>query len=338
MRKVTLITILGVLLFSLTVIAQEKSSLDEQLKSYLHQDFFKLNILLQSEGRFSFEDDDFQGGRTFSAANARVSLRGNLDGGFFYRIYIDAAPQPGLLDAYAGYKANDGFSLAVGAMKPRQTLDYIPNPGEHNFVDRATMTGLLVGSREIGVSATGDIGNFYYYAGLFNGNRLNSNNNNKFYGIGRLQYTIHDLLPGYVQLAVSGSHGNSEGTRSGSNGPWLRGNRTIVGSDVEIESNGFYFAAEYLRGELETADLPDINEIISGYYLTGGYQIMRNTMLFCRWQSWCYKEQGTLEKKATLGTNIDFTDYVGLVLNFDAYMPDEGDNKYGASFIFQVQF
>ncbi len=61
MRKVTLITILGVLLFSLTGIAQEKSSLNEQLKSYLHQDFFKINILLQSEGWFSFKDDDFQG-------------------------------------------------------------------------------------------------------------------------------------------------------------------------------------------------------------------------------------------------------------------------------------
>ena len=97
------------------------------------------------------------------------------------------------MDAYIGYKLHDAFSFSVGSMKPKQTLDYIPSPADNNFVDRATMTGLLVGSREIGISTTGDIGGFYYYTGLFNGSRLNTNNNNKFYGIGRIQYTVNNL-------------------------------------------------------------------------------------------------------------------------------------------------
>lgn len=112
----------------------------------------------------------------------------------------------------------------------------------------------------------------------------------------------------------------------------------ISGSDLEIESNKFYFAAEYLRGELETVAFPDVNEVISGDYLTGGYQILKNTIMFCRWQTWSYKEQDTQEKKLTLGLNRDFTDFVALLLNFDVYMPNVGDNKHGASFIFQVQF
>lgn len=318
--------------------AQEKNSLDEQLASHLHNDYFTLNLLIQSEGRYSFKDDDFQGGRSFNAANARISMRGNLNGGFFYRIFADMAPKPVLLDAYAGYKHSDAFSFMIGSMKPKQTLDYIPDPGSHNFVDRATMTGLLVGSREIGIAASGDIGGFHYYTGLFNGSGLNSNNNNKFYGIGRLQYTVEKNLPGYIQFALSGSHGNSEGTTSGSSGPLLRGQRTILGSDIEITLNRLYFAAEYLQGNLETVDLPNVDELISGYYFTGGLRFTEKTMSFARWQSYSYKEANTTESKLTIGTNINFTDIVGFVINVDAFMPDQGDNKYGASFIFQVQF
>jgi hypothetical protein len=338
MKKI--VPLLAILCLSLTntTTAQENQSLNEQLRAHLHKDYFTLNLLIQSEGRYSFQDDNFQGGRSFNATNARVSMRGILNGGFFYRLFADAAPQPVLLDAYAGYKHSDAFRFMIGSMKPRQTLDYIPDPASYNFVDRATITGLLVGSREIGVAATGDIGGFYYYTGLFNGNGLNSNNNNKFYGIGRLQYTIKKDLPGYIQFALSGSHGNSEGTPSGSSGPLLRGKRSIFGSDIEIALNRLYLAAEYLQGNLQTTDLPNANELISGYYFTGGWRFSKKTMSFARWQSYSYKEAGTTESKLTMGTNINFTDIVGLVCNLDAFMPNEGDTKYGASFIFQVQF
>ncbi|MCA1756238.1 MAG: OprO/OprP family phosphate-selective porin [Bacteroidales bacterium] len=318
--------------------AQENPSLDDQLRAHLHKEYFTLNLLIQSEGRFAFEDNDFQGGRTFNAANARISLRGNLKGGFFYRIFVNAAPKPALLDAFAGYKLNDAFSFMVGSMKPSQTLDFIPDPGSHNFVDRTNMTGLLVGSRETGIAATGDIGGFYYYTGIFNGSGLDNNNNNKLYGIGRLQYTVKNNIPGYIQFAVSGSHGNSGGITSGTNGPMLRGRRTILGSDLELELSRLYFAAEYLQGSLETVDLPNINDLISGYYFTGGLRWSEKTMTLARWQSWSFKEAGTTESKLTLGTNIGFTDIVGLVLNLDMYKPDQGDALYGASFIFQVQF
>lgn len=319
--------------------AQKSHSLDEKLKGRLHREYFTINVLIQSEGRYSFRDDDFQGGRTFRVSNARLSLRGNLDGGFFYRLYFDAAPQPALLDAYIGYKISDIISLSVGSMKPDQTLDYIPDPGSHMFVDRAAITSLLVASREIGISATGNIDGFYYYAGLFNGNRQNSNNNNKFYGIGRLQYLFNDLIaPAHIQIGISGSHGNSAGTRSGSNGPFLRGKRTIAGSDIEARWERLYFAAEYLTGALQTIDLPNDDETIKGYYFTGGLQLSDKVMTLGRWQSWSYKVAGIKERKMTLGCNIDFSNIAGLLLNLDAYFSDQGTSDYGASFIFQVQF
>ncbi|MFP4548982.1 MAG: hypothetical protein ACLFQM_12685 [Fidelibacterota bacterium] len=106
---------------------------------------------------------------------------------------------------------------------------------------------------------------------------------------------------------------------------------------MEMQVDRIYFAAEYLRGDLETVDHPNINEVISGYYLTGGYQLQKQLMLFSRWQAWSYEAAGTTEKKLTLGTNFDFTKVVGLVMNIDAFMPDDSDTLYGAAFIFQVQ-
>jgi len=331
--------VLAVLLFFPTAAAEEKPSLDDQLREHLHNDYFNLNLLIQSEGRFSFKDNDFQGGRTFSAANARISLRGELDGGFFYRVMVDAAPQVRLLDAFVGYKMHDAISVSVGAMKPRQTLDFIPDPGAHNFVDRAVITGLLVGTREIGVAATGDVGGLYYYAGLFNGSRLNDNTNNKFYGIGRLQYTFSDLIPGTIQIGVNTSHGDSEDVTSGSSGPLLAGKRTIYGADLEVISEPFYFATEYLQGDLETSVMGNnADETINGYYFTGGYSLSPKKMAFVRWQSWGYDKANWQKNQLTLGTNIDITGLLGIVLNLDAYIPDQGDTLYGASFIVQVQF
>lgn len=338
MKHILPLIIACLLVFSLPAFSQENSSPDEDLRSYLQKDYFTVNVLIQGEGRFSFRDDDFQGGRTFNLVNARISIKGRLDRGFFYRLYVDAASSPVLLDAYVGYRVNEAFSFSLGAMKPDQTLDYLPDPGSHNFVDRATMTGLLVRSREIGLAIRGNVSDFYYYAGLFNGNRINSNNNNRFYGRGRLQYTSLDLIPGSVQFGLSGSHGNSEGTISGSSGPLLRGRRSIAGADVEIYTGRLYLAAEYLRGSLETLTLPSVAEVISGYYFTGGVQVRDNTMALCRWQAWYYREAGTRERKLTLGANIDFTAITGLVVNIDAYIPNQGYTRYGASCIFQVQF
>lgn len=321
-----------------SVSAQEEVSLDEELEAYLKRDYFNLNMLIQAGARFSLYDDDFQGGRTFEATNARIIIRGDLDKGFFYKIAINAVSDPVLLDAYVGYRFNESLSIATGAMKPTQTLDFMPDPGSTDFIDRAKMTGLLVSSREIGVSASGNIGGFYYYTGVFNGTRLKTNNNSRLYGIGRLQYTIYDIIPASVQLGLSASHGDSPGIRTGSNGPFLEGTRSLLGADLRIESERMIWAAEYLAGELQVVGLAGEKELISGYYFTYGYAVSQDLMLLGRWQTWSYREADIRENMLTIGTNIIATGLVSFQLNADAYFPPEAKNRYGASFIFQVQF
>ncbi len=110
-----------VVLLSNSTLAQYDNSLD-QIKSTIQKDAFTVNSLLQSGFRYSLQDDNFQSGRTFEAANARFSVKGILDYKFYYRIHFNLVREPNLLDAYIGYKFNDALSITTGAMKPNRYL------------------------------------------------------------------------------------------------------------------------------------------------------------------------------------------------------------------------
>jgi len=307
--------------------------LAEQIQSAIQHEAFTVNALLQSGLRYSLANDNFQGGRNFEVSNARLSFSGMLDGRFYYRILFNLVDEPNLLDAYLGYRHSDALRITAGAMKPKQTQDFIPDPGSTDFYDRAHITGLLVASREMGLSLEGNLSGLYYFGGIFNGNKLSSNNNNEFYGIGRLQYAL-----GNLKIAVQGSHGNSPGVQTGNSGPTLRGKRTIYGGDMRLESERLLLAAEYLAGDLETTDFTDKKEFISGYYFTAGYKIFSKTMVLGRWQEWSALEQGYRDNQFTLGLNHNFTSITSFQFNFDAYFPENGDNQCGLTFCLQVQF
>jgi len=329
-------------IFSPTLQAGEASAdtiVFAALPSLIKTEPFTMNVLLQAGLNYPLRDDDFLGGRTFEATNARISIRGNWDSGFYYRLFFNLVREPNVLDAFIGYKFSDELRVAFGAMKPLQTLDFIPDPGSTDFVRRTQITGLLVQSREIGISAIGDVGNLFYFAGIYNGTGLDRrNNNNRFYGIGRLQYRFFENGDDKLEIAISGSNGNSEGVQSGNSGPILRGQRTIAGSDLRLEWNGWLLAAEYLLGKLEIEDLEEKKEQISGYYFTLGYYIFERTIFLGRWQNWEFRELNSIDRQLTFGINHDFNDITAFQLNYDLYMPEVGKNQSGLSLILQIQF
>lgn len=336
--KNKILLLLMAILWSSFALAQDEP-LMKQIKTTIQKDAFTVNALLQSGFRYSLQDDYFQGGRTFEAANARLSVKGILDNKFYYRIHLNFVQEPNLLDAYIGYKLNDGLLITAGAMKPKQSLDFIPDPGSTDFIDRTKITGLLVQSREIGLSLEGNLGGWYYFTGIFNGNKhLSANNNNKFYGIGRLQYNFPDIQSGNLKIAVQGSHGICDSVQSGNNGPILRGERTIYGGDIRWETNKIIFAAEYMEGLLKTVDYLNVTDKISGYYITTGYKAFEKTHFLARWQSWSFREANYTDNQFTFGINQTFTSLCSFQFGFDAFIPETGNKKYGLSLLLQVRF
>ncbi|HDR88139.1 MAG TPA: hypothetical protein ENN63_00735 [Bacteroidetes bacterium] len=335
-----IILAVGILAFNIPAArpAKDDTTSTRQVPVLIRHEAFTVNALVQTGFRFSLRKDNFQGGRTFQVYNARLSFHGTMDDKFDYRISFNTTPSPALLDAYLSYRTSDAFRLTAGIQKPVQTLDYIPDPGSTDFITRARITGLLVQSRELGISAEGKTGGLYYYGGIFNGNRQLLNNNHAFYAIGRLQYTLNPGEYGDLQLAIQGSHGNSPGVRSGSNGPLLRGKRTLFGGDIKMETFRLLVAAEYLAGRVEIEEVPGTAEFISGYYFTGGYRVSENNVFLTRWQSWGYREMNFRDYQLTLGMNHAFSEFTGFQFNFDLYTPDTGNIHSGFSLLFQLQF
>ncbi len=318
----------------------QEEPLADRLREVLHHEAFTLNALLQTGVVYSFKDDEFLGGRYFDLANARINMSGSIDKRFFYSVLFNLAGEPNILDAYVGYRQSDAFRVSLGAMKPQQSSDYIIHPGATDFITRANITGLLVQSREIGLAAEGDIKGLYYYAGMFNGTGLTGLNNNKFYGIGRLQYTFGftDSDNSMLQIGIQGSHGDTPGIRSGNSGPMLDGKRTVFGGDLRLVVNRFLFAAEYLMGDLETAETAEGEEEISGFYLTTGYWVLERTMILGRWQSYAFDKQDFRNNQLSIGLTHLFTDLTSFLINFDAFFPEHGDAQYGIMLGMQVMF
>lgn len=340
------VSLLIIILIITGKISAQENSLDSLLKNNLRQEYFTVNMLMQTEGRYSIGDEKIYGGSQFGVANARVSISGKLDNGFFYRLYTNFSSEPELLDAFIGYKLGEGLRITTGKMKPKQTLDYIPNPGATDFIDRAVITGKLVASREVGVAISGNPGNVSYYAGAFNGrNPFETPKKDDLYFIGRLQYTFSELLPGFVQIAVNGSHGGSASRNMGGSGPPNSGKRTTYGADFRLESNSWIIAAEYLAGEYQRFINPNKSpdEKMNGYYTTLGYSVNEDVTILSRWQNYSLDNQeinvyDTSSDMLTLGLNIQTTEFISFQVNAEMLMPESGDNQFGLSGVFQLQF
>lgn len=338
---------LSSLLFILLIVSgsnyAQENPLDSLLKNNLQQEYFTVNMLMQTEGRYSIGDEKIYGGSQFGVAQARISIRGNLDNGFFYRLYTNFSREPELLDAFIGYKLGEGLCITTGQMKPKQTLDFIPNPGATDFIDRAVITGKLVASREVGVAINGDYGDVSYYTGVFNGrNQLEIPEQDDLYFIGRLQYTFRDLVPGFIQIAVNGSHGGSASGKMGGSGPDIQSKRTTYGADFRLESNQWILAAEYLAGEYQLLNTSE-DELMDGYYATLGYAVNEEVTILSRWQNYSLDNQGInaydmSSDMLTLGLNIQTTEFISFQVNAEMLMSDAQDNQFGLSGVFQLQF
>lgn len=84
--KPTLLSIVLLLSFTFSATAQQQEPLADRLTNQFKSEAFNLGFLLQADGYFSFDEDNFNGGRAYDLGATRLDFRGMVANNFTYRL------------------------------------------------------------------------------------------------------------------------------------------------------------------------------------------------------------------------------------------------------------
>ena len=140
-------------------------------KSYV----LKIRGLLQTDGRFFFDDQALQANNTFLIRRFRPSLDGTLFSLVDFRMVPEFAGTVQILDAYIDVHPWEWLRVRAGKMKGPVGLERLQSDADLALLERA-LDQNLSSQRDVGVVLWGDIagGIFQYIAGAFNGDPDNS--------------------------------------------------------------------------------------------------------------------------------------------------------------------
>ena len=321
----------------LLLAAQNAEPMADRLTDRLKSDVFNVGILLQSNGVFSFQDDDFKGGRLFDTGATRLDVRGRVDGNYLYRFQVDFRRQVSILDAQIGYIASENFRIIAGAYKPYTSRDLDPNPGHTDFMNRARQVRTMMNSREIGVTFTGTPGQFFYAFGMYNGTGLSRSNDNRFMYTARLNYRA-ELENAHMIFGFTGGLNQTRNESVGNTGLISEGNRSLYGPFFEFDSPIFFGTFEFLQTRFNAANFGGREETINGFYGTLGANTSQRDQILVRWDKLDFDVQDDTSDLFTLGWNHQATRLISFQVNLWAQYDADEDPKYGAGGRFQFQF
>ncbi len=223
--------------------------------------------------RYQYEQDN----NSFDIRRARLDFRGNPVKWFDYRLQVDFASSPKIIDAYVRLKFSPMFNIQAGQFKLAFSLENPYGPLTLETMENSQVISYLSGindlagskgaGRDLGVAV---YGGFFqqdgyniidYVVGLYNGNGINVKDNNKHKDItGRLE--IHPIAP----VTLSASYYNG---KIGTDGD-LRA-RTRYGFGARYDDGTILLRGEYLKGKTDQLD-SDGFYVVAGYKLAGKFQ------------------------------------------------------------------
>lgn len=316
---------------------QQQEPLGERLNEQFKSEAFNLGFLLQAEGVFSFDDDDFNGGRAYDIGATRLDFRGTVDGNFTYRLQTDFRNQVSVIDAQVGYRFSDQLHLVAGSFKPFLSIDLDPSPGDTDFMNRARQVGAMMNSREIGATVLGTVGGLDYRVGMYNGTGRSRNNDNRFLYTSRLGYTF-ELPDGSVEIGFNGALNQTEGNTVGNTGLRSEGDRVLYGGYLKYDSSRLFGAFELLQTSFDTPDFGGNEETITGFFGTAGVRLDNKNELLARWDHLEFDLQGDSSELITIGWNHQATSLISFAVNGLARFGDDIDEQFGVSGMMQFQF
>ena len=335
------ICIIFLLTFCITpnIYAQQKPETEriDDLRDMLKNDYFNLSMLIQPKFDFAFDEN---GTRGFNVTQARFKGDGKLDGGFSYKLHFDVADSFTLLDAEIGYALSEDATIIVGAQKPGISYEFLTGPNKIDFVSRSYIVSALTQNRDFGVKLTGSLSDvFNYTVGMYNGNRLNANDNNKFYYVGRLGYSSN-TDNGTLIAGVNASYGEQSNTRIANGSlPNIDGERIIYGGDIRYENNRLILASELLGASLEYLNFTDTHHVF-GLHITGGYKFTDRSRALIRFENLDSEQFGVFlnQERLVFGFTHYPTSQTAFRINYLLPTDDTSIENHGLALNYQLEF
>lgn len=319
------------------LIAQEDEPLADRLTEMLKSDVFSVGILLQSEGVFSFDDDNFLGGRRFDMGATRLDFRGRVDQNFIYRLQLDFRRTTSVLDAQVGYLIGDNHRIIAGAYKPYLSRDLDPNPGATDFISRARQVRTMMNTREIGVTFVGQPDQWSYAFGVYNGTGLSRQNDNRFMYTTRISYEF-ELEEAVMNVGFNGALNRTRFESVGNTGLISEQNRTLYGFYVDFTRDDLFGALEFLQTRFNPVGYGGDMETINGFYLTLGSNFTDRDQLLVRWDHLGFDLTGGVSDRFVMGWNHQATRLISFQANLIGQFDTGGDKYYGVAGVMQFQF
>lgn len=336
--KRSILLIIALFLCTSILSAQQNESKADRLTDMLKTDVFRLGLLLQSDARFSWNDDSFNGGREFNLGATRLDLRGVVDNSFTYRVQVDFRRQVSVVDAQVGYQFNDNHRVIAGAFKPYTSRDLDPAPGDTDFMNRARQVGSMMNTREIGVTFLGEPGSFSYRFGIYNGTGLTRENDNRFMYTARVENNF-DFDNTRLKVGLIGVINQTRMVPVGNTGLVSEGDRLLYGAFFDLRSGPVFAVFEYLQTRFDALEFNGREETIGGFYGTFGVQVAEKDQLLARWDYLGFDLLDRQSDLITFGWNHQATRLISFQVNLLALLDGESDeSRLGLSAVMQFQF
>lgn len=253
---------------------------------------------------------------------ARLDFRGTINPIWDYRLQLEFATSPKILDAYASYKPLDYFKVQLGQFKVPFSIENLAQSNNMETIDRSQVVEALVArgkdivgnqnGRDIGIQLYGSLlkqnDRFMvdYYLAAFNGAGINAVDNNENKDLsGRL--VIHPIpgldiggavYAGIDTIAINPARKQVVRNRFGGELSYTWKNLTIKG--------------EYIEGK-------DDARKKFGYYAQAGYFVFpKKLQIIAKYDS--YDPNKDKEDDDTIwyigGANYFFNDFVKIAVNY----------------------
>lgn len=239
---------------------------------------FTMNINSRVQVRFAYTDpDEGPDSGSFGIRRGRLALSGDAYEHFRYAVQMELAGNTvRLIDANVRYQIAPMATLWFGQGKAGFGRQQLNSSGNLHFVDRAITDGRFAPGRQQGVALLGqtEARTFEYSVGLYNGNGINSaNDNSKFLTVGRVVWTplgayspaesAHDYPSSpRIALGAAGLH-NTLG----------KGDEEIeivrVGAEAAFKVHGLNAVSEFYRERATPA--AGARAFTNGWYVQAGY-------------------------------------------------------------------